>query len=113
MVYRFLDDFHKKGFVSVKRVVIGNRLQGLYKITGKGKKHLQVLSNTLQKLLPFDLLVGESIEDFLSGSVTPFDVMLRAIPEEERPTRLKQLKRALIQGLKQIEREITELEKAE
>jgi DNA-binding PadR family transcriptional regulator len=110
MVYRFLDDFNKKDFVSVDRVVIGNRLQGLYRITAKGKTHLEVLSTTLQKLLPPDLIGGD-VEDILSGKLSPIDVMLKTIPEEERLTRLKQIRNALRKGLKQIEQEISELEK--
>ena len=110
LVYRFLDDFHKKDFVTVDRVVIGNRLQGLYKITKRGKKRLEVISQTLQKLIPVDLISGNGIEDILSGSISPIDVMLKTIPEEEKLTRLKQLKQGLTKILVQVEREISELE---
>ncbi len=116
LIYRSLDDFQEKGIVDIDDVVVEKRLQTLFRINEKGEQHFQLLSQTIQNLIPLEVLTESTMRGLISGRINPLEMLidkliLTKLPEEELLPSLKELQFVLRKSLERIEGRILELEK--
>jgi len=110
-VYRVLDEFKSKGYVSVKEnVIINKRLQNLFHLSELGTKYYADLSATIQDFFPADNSIENILGDLLSGKKSPFSVFYDKIPEGQLLHQLKEFRKILLKELKEVESKIGELE---
>jgi len=113
-VYREFKDLKKKGLLDKTNIVENNRNKNLYKINENGKKRLQHLSKIMVNLAPIQADPIHFAEDFLSGKISPLNMLEKLsknIPKEQLLNQLKLFRQHLTKALQDITAKIDELEK--
>ena len=110
LVYREFRYLKKNGLIDQEKAVINNRNQILYKLNEKGEKQINNLERILLRLIPDENLEKFS-EDFLSGKISPLEIISNNIPKKQLLEKLKSWRGEMQKQLKIINKKIEEIEK--
>ncbi|MHA1649036.1 MAG: hypothetical protein ACTSYB_02490 [Candidatus Helarchaeota archaeon] len=114
MVYRAFKDLKIKKLIDAESIVVKGRAQNIYKINEKGKKRLNNLRKIIINLAPIQVDPSLFAEEFLSGRISPLQILNKIsknIPKDKFLMQLKSMQKQLTKILQNITKKIEELER--